>query len=161
MLWEAILRILNKLTDKCIFITKFIFASCFFLVFFIFIQGCNTNKSTGGTDMSKHPITYEENMIVVGPTKEFTLEDHVQTANELLAAVTDSYQQMLDSTTNSSASAKGINAAEKVREKYDARIEELKATDFSTWSAEDLSELSLELSNIISAIREARDLLSA
>ena len=111
--------------------------------------------------MSKHPITYEENMIVVGPTKEFTLEDHVQTANELLAAVTDSYQQMLDSTTNSSASAKGINAAEKVREKYDARIEELKATDFSTWSAEDLSELSLELSNIISAIREARDLLSA
>ncbi len=111
--------------------------------------------------MSKQPIAYEEKMIVVGPTKEFTLEDHIQTANELLVAVTDSYQQMIDSTTNPSASAKGIKAANKVREKYEARIEELKSADFSTWSADDLSELSLELSNIISAIRKARDLLNA
>lgn len=107
-----------------------------------------------------NPTTMKENMIVVGPTKEFTLEDRINTANNLLSAVTDSYQKMSDLAAEASAPKKGINAAKQVKEKYATRIEELQTADFSTWSAEDLSALALEISDIISAIREARDLLS-
>ncbi len=105
-------------------------------------------------------ITMEATLKPIGPSKEFTLEDYILSANSLLDAVLDSYQIMTDLAASDTAPKKGVKAAKKVTEKHLTRIEELKTADFSTWSAEDLSALSLELSDMISDIREVRDLLN-
>ncbi len=128
------------------------------LTFFalLLFSGCNTIEENGGTSMK--PLTHSENMMVVGPSKEFTLEDHIQTANELLAAVNDSYQKMTALTAESDASPEAVKAGEQITAQYSARIAELNDADFSTWSADDLSDLTTELSNIISDIRAVRDL---
>ena len=75
-------------------------------------------------------------------------------------AVTDSYGKM-NALVNENTSEEAKKAVENVEKLYAERIEELKQADFSTWSAEDLSNLSTELSYIITAIREARDLLGS
>ncbi len=104
-------------------------------------------------------IEYTENAITVGPVKEFTLNDHIDTANSLLSAVTDSYEKM-NSANDENANQAAKDAVSEVINLYGDRIEALKKEDFSTWSASDLSDLSIELSHVISAIREARDLLN-
>lgn len=117
--------------------------------------GCNSKGEAPMND-----IQYEINAAPIGPVKDFDINDHISTANSLLDAVTDSYGKM-NALVSENTSEEAKKAVENVEKLYAERIEELKQADFSTWSAEDLSDLSTELSYIITAIREARDLLGS
>lgn len=110
-------------------------------------------------DSNMKYIEHTENAAIIGPDKEFTLEDCIHSANNLLAAVNDSYEKM-NTAAGESSDESAKEAASKVISQYGARIEELNKEDFSTWSEEDLSALTTELSYIITAIREVRDLLT-
>ncbi len=105
-------------------------------------------------------IHFQEKILPIGPVEEFTIENGIKSVTQNLASVTDSYGQMISLAESENASSAGKDAANNVTEKYAARIEEIKSIDFSTLSLEDLSSLSSELSHIITAIREARDLLN-
>ncbi len=94
------------------------------------------------------------------PVNDFTLEKLVENTGDLLNSALESYQIMTDDAARTDAPQKGIKAAKKVQKQYGERLTELKAADLSGYSSEDLYSLSEEISNIISAIREARDLLS-
>ena len=115
--------------------------------------------SPQGEPSMKKEIKQEVTAITVGPVKELDHEEHISSVNNLLDAVVDSYGKM-NASVNESTDKDAINAAKNVEKLYGARIEELKQADFSTWSEEDLFILSSELSNMITAIREARDLLN-
>lgn len=110
-------------------------------------------------DTSMYDIQHEATAVTIGPTKEFDKNDLISTATGLLDAVTDSYGKM-HAAVNESTSNKAKKAVENVENLYAERIETLKNEDFSNWSEEDLSDLSTELSYMITAIREARDLIN-
>ncbi len=122
----------------------------------LFSCGCNTSEE--GSQMKS--IHFQEKILPIGPVEEFTIENGIKSVTQNLASVTDSYGQMISLAESENASSAGKDAANNVTEKYAARIEEIKSIDFSTLSLEDLSSLSSELSHIITAIREARDLLN-
>ena len=58
------------------------------------------------------------------------------------------------------ASQKGKTAAAAIEKEYADRIAQLADTDFTQMTSEELTSLSLELIDMISAIREARDTLT-
>lgn len=105
-------------------------------------------------------ITDEVKINPIGPTTEISLESLISGTQNLCDAVLDSYSTMLELASADDAKEKGIKAAKKVEEKYGERIKELSEMDFSTLSENELREYMHELSNLITAIREARDALT-
>ena len=124
----------------------------------LLLCGCSTDKTTNGDTFMN--ISSEEQMVPLGPTMEPTFENILNGTNNLLLSVRDSYNIMTELATKDSAPSEGIEAAESVRKKYNDRLTELENTDLSSYSIEDLEVLSSELSDMITAIREARDLLN-
>lgn len=124
----------------------------------LLLSGCSTQS---GTSEDPALIKSEEiDLLPVGPTTEPTFENILSGTNNLLVSTRDSYNIMTELATRDSAPKKGIKAAQKVEKKYSARLAELENADLSSYSMEELEEISIELSNMITAIREARDLLS-
>lgn len=97
---------------------------------------------------------------VIGPVVEPTLENQLAGAIQSYENVCDSYAKMQELSESSNASKKGKRAAAKVEEKYADRIAELADMDFSQMTSEELMSISLECTDMISAIRKARDVLS-
>lgn len=96
---------------------------------------------------------------VIGPVTAPTLENQLAGATRSYENVCDSYAKMRELSESDNASEKGKQAAAEVEEKYADRIAELADTDFSTLSSEELMSISLECTDMISAIRKARDVL--
>ena len=94
------------------------------------------------------------------PETEFTIEKLIESTQHLCASVQDSYSKMLELASAQDASDKGIEAAKAVEEKYGERIKELSEIDFTKLNKDELENYSYELSNLITAIREARDALT-
>lgn len=89
-----------------------------------------------------------------------TPEEKAENTASLLKSAQDSFNRMNEAAQDKTATKEGIKAAEAVCEKYKSRLEELAETDFSSCSDEELTDLMKEISNIITAIREARDLIN-
>lgn len=98
--------------------------------------------------------------VAVGPVTEFTLENQIKSVQNTYQNVCDSYAKMEELAKAKTASGKGQKAAAKVRKNYAERIEELSEIDFSQMTSDELLSLSVELTDMITAIREARDALT-
>lgn len=94
------------------------------------------------------------------PDKELTHDDLVKGVSDLCSAAQDSYSRMAEASQNENAPRKGIRAANKVKKTYEERLKELSSMDYYPMTDEEILNYSAELSEIISAIRKARDLLN-
>lgn len=98
--------------------------------------------------------------IVVGPVTEFTLENQIKGVQNTYQNVCDSYAKLQELANTENASKKGRKTAIKVEKNYAERIEELEEIDFSQLTTDELLSLSIELTDMITAIREAKDALT-
>ena len=98
--------------------------------------------------------------VVVGPVTEFTLENQIKGVENTCQNVCGSYAKMQELAAEETASKKGKKAAAKVEENYAERIEALSETDFSLLTTDELLSLSVELTDMATAIREALDTLT-
>lgn len=97
---------------------------------------------------------------VIGPVTEPSFENQLAGAIRSYENVCDSYAKMQELSEADDASKKGKRAAAKVEKKYAGRIAELADMDFSELTSEELMSISLECTDMISAIRKARDVLN-
>lgn len=130
-----------------------------FAIFFIpvFLCGCSASDNAQVDDSIEY--SYTEAIQPASPITTPTHEEKAEDTASLLSSAQDSFQIMNEMAEEESAPEDGVKAAEAVRKKYKSRLEELAETDFSACSDDELSEFSFEISDIITAIREARDLL--
>ena len=120
--------------------------------------GCSVHSDGSGDNSVLK--SDEMPILPIGPTTEPTLENVLYGTNNLLVSARDSFNIMTELASKDSASKKGIKAAQKVTKKYGERLAELENTDLTSFTADELMEISSELSDMISAIRSARDLLN-
>lgn len=135
--------------------------SAFFLPLLLF-SSCGQNASASnreGDDLVTEELGYYPAK-VIGPTTEFTLEDQITSVTQTYENVCDSYEKMQTLAGAKDASRKGKTAAAAIEKEYADRIAQLADTDFTQMTSEELTSLSLELIDMISAIREARDALT-
>ncbi len=125
------------------------------ILFVIFICGLSIYRANSTTLIDNTTLEHQP----INPETNVTFEKQVNATNNLLSATQDSYKTMLSLSESTSASKKGTRAANKVTQTYASRIDELAKIDFFALSSEELDAISFELSDIITAIREARDLL--
>lgn len=116
-------------------------------------------EKEGDATMAKESTGYVPAK-TIGPSNEATVENLLAGAVQSYENVCDSYARMQELAVSDSASEKGKEAAAKVEEEYADRIAELAKMDFSQLSSEELLSISLECTDMISAIRKARDVLN-
>lgn len=97
----------------------------------------------------------------IGPSNDATVENLLAGALQSYENVCDSYAKMQELASSKDASEKGREAAAEVEKAYANRIAELAEMDFSQLTSEELLSISLECTDMISAIRKARDVLNA
>lgn len=127
-----------------------------------FLSSCGQNASSPpleDDDVMVENLEYRPAK-VIGPTTEFTLENQIAGVTQSYDNVCDSYAKMQELSGAEDAPLKGKKAAAKVEKKYANRIAELADSDFTQMTSEELLSLSVELTDMISAIREARDALT-
>ncbi len=133
------------------------FLSVLILFVPVLLCGC------AGSDNPNEDGIHESFTTSIKPASPITTPTHEETAENaasLLGSAQDSFNRMNEAAHNENAPEKGVKAADAVAEKYKDRLEELAETDFSACSDEELSDIMQEISNIITAIREARDLIN-
>lgn len=122
---------------------------------------CMLLTGCSGTQASNEPVPVEETEIKLrpmGPVTDPTHADLVQNARDLCAAVQDSRDRMLEE-----AQAKGdaeVQIAQKACEEHDARLQELAGLDYDALSDEEIYPYIEEISDLITAFREARDAIA-
>lgn len=97
---------------------------------------------------------------VIGPTKELTLEDQIAGVQSSYDNVYGFYTKMQDLANAGDSGKKEKKAAAKIEKKYADRLEEIADMDFSQMTSEELLSLSLELTDMSSAIRKVLDSFS-
>lgn len=97
--------------------------------------------------------------ILFAPGDKLSLEEYASSLSELCQNAKDGYEQLMLAAKDKSAPAKGVKAAKKVEGKYKARLDELCSMNFSTCTEEEISGYYREVSTIITAVREANDLI--
>lgn len=125
----------------------------------LYACGQNSSASEGENMIAEEKIAYEPAR-VIGPEIEPTFENQLANAMQSYENVCDSYSKMQELSQADNASKKGKRAAAKVEKKYAGRIAELADIDFSQMSSEELLSVSLECTDMISAIRKVRDILN-
>lgn len=125
----------------------------------LFLCGCSASGNAQENDVIDYSYTGTEAIKPASPTTNPTPEEKAETVSTLLSSAQESYQIMNEMAKKESAPEDGVEAAEAVQEKYKSRLEELAEDDLSAYSFDELNELAFEISDIITAIREARDLL--
>lgn len=123
---------------------------------------CGQNASASdlkGENMTEKMTEYQPAK-VIGPVVEATLENQIAGAQKSYENVCDSYAKMQELAASESASKKGKEAASAVEKEYADRIAELADADFSQMTSEELLSLSMECTDMLSAIRKARDVLT-
>ena len=118
----------------------------------LMLTGCAGNGGHIGKDEA------EFNHLI--PDKEPTHEDMVDGVLDLCAAAQDSYTRMMDAASQDGADKKGVREAERVCKTYGQRLAELAELDYGAMQNEEIIQYMEEISNIISAIREVRDILN-
>lgn len=123
------------------------------------LTGCaGAGRQGGGEAQPERTNGSSYELLPIAPVREETHERYVQDARDLLASSQDSLARM-----NEAASEKGARAeqlARAAREKCEQRLEELAASDLSAMSDDALKGLLLEISGIITTLREARDAIA-
>lgn len=128
----------------------------------LLFSSCGQNASASnqeGDDLVTEELGYYPAK-VIGPTTEFTLENQITSVTQTYENVCDSYEKMQVLADAEDASQTGKAAAAAIEKEYADRIAQLADTDFTQMTSEELTSLSLELIDMISAIREARDTLT-
>ena len=97
---------------------------------------------------------------VLIPKEKQSLEERAGKLSELCQNVMEGLERLADASRNDSAPKKGIKAVQKVEKKYKARLDELCSMDFSSLTEDEISDYYIEVSTIITAVREANDLLN-
>lgn len=104
--------------------------------------------------------TMSSDFIQLVPDGELTHEDLINGISDLCKSAQDSYSLMLEASQDKQAPRKGIRFAKKVQKQYEDRLNELSSLDYSSMTDDEIIRYTSEISEIISAIREARDLLN-
>ncbi len=99
------------------------------------------------------------NSILFVPEKKLSLEEYASSLSTLCQNANNSYEQLMLAAGEKNASAKGVKAARKVKKTCKARLDELCSTDYCGCTEEELSGFYHEVSAMITAIREAKDLI--
>ena len=94
----------------------------------------------------------------IAPSTTVSYEEWVENITNALSTIQPLYDKMLSSTSQDGVPANTVKKATEVKEKYGKRIEEIAALSLTDLSEEELKEISFELSEIMSAIREVTDL---
>lgn len=121
---------------------------------FLLLTGCSFFKSAHTLDTSDTHI----NELI--PNTEATLETKRESAANMRNFLKASYEKMQELAAADDAAPDGINAAKAVEEDYADRLNELFALDFSTMDEDEIDSCMVEMTNLITAIREARDALT-
>lgn len=118
------------------------------------LTGCSFLKSAqiGGSSSA------EINELV--PNTEITLDVKRENAADMCSFLKASYEKMQELAAADGASPDGIKAAKEVEEQYADRLNELFALDFSAMDESDIDSYLIEMTNLITVIREARDALT-
>lgn len=122
-------------------------------------QDVSASDPNGENMIAEEALEYQPAK-VIGPVVEPTFENQLASAVQSYENVCDSYAKMQELADSDSASNKGKKAAAKVEKKYGDRIAELADTDFSQMTSEELLSVSLECTDMLSAIRKARNILN-
>ena len=130
----------------------------FLIIMFIPVLLCGCSFS-GNSHDDAIEYSFSEEIKPASPVTTPTHEEKAENARSLLESAMESMNIMDELSENDSASEDDIEAAEAVRKKYKSRLEDLDETDLSALSDDELTEIELEISGIITAIREVRDLL--
>ena len=94
----------------------------------------------------------------IAPTTAVSHKNQVEHITNALSTIQPLYEKMLSSASENGVPAKGVKKANEVKEQYGKRIEEIASLSLIDLSTEELDEISFELAEMMSAIREANDL---
>lgn len=120
----------------------------------LFLTGCSFFKSTQIERSSNVGI----NELV--PNTEITLESKRENIADMCSFLKTSYAKMQELAAAQDASPDGVKAAKVVEEQYGDRLNELFALDFSTMDETQIDSYLVEMTDLITAVREARDALT-
>ncbi len=120
----------------------------------LFLTGCSFFKSTQIERSSNVGI----NELV--PNTEITLESKRENIADMCSFLKTSYAKMQELAAAQDASPDGVKAAKAVEEQHDDRLQELFALDFSTMDETQIDSYLVEMTDLITAVREARDALT-
>lgn len=93
------------------------------------------------------------------PEKPLPLKKRAADLIQLSESTRSSLKRLKDAAKDDHAPRKGVKAAQKAENKYRDRLDELCTMDISALTENEISDLYIEVSAIITAIREANDLL--
>ena len=110
---------------------------------------------TGFVRGSDLPREVEGRMREPGPVGESTHEETVESMRQMVANAQDSYARMCES-----AGEEHAQLVREIRDQYERRLTELAEMDFASMTDDEIVPYMLEVSNIITAIREARDVIA-
>lgn len=120
----------------------------------LLFTGCSFFKSSHTVRSSDSDI----NQLV--PNTEVTLDVKIKSVDDMRSFLQGSYTKMQELAAADGASPDGIKAAKAVEEQYADRLNELFALDFSTMGESEIDDYLIEMTDLITAIREARDALT-
>lgn len=120
----------------------------------LLLTGCSFFKSSHTLQAS------DDNINHLAPNTEITLETKIENADDMRSFLQSSYTKMQELASADDASPDGKKAAKAVEEQYADRLTELFALDFSTMSEDEIDSYLIEMTNLITVIREARDALT-
>ena len=116
-----------------------------------FLKGSHIVRSSRSSDIGINELA---------PGTEVTLESKRENITNMCSFLKNSYEKMQELAAADDASPDGIKAAKAVEEQYADRLNELFALDFSTMDEEELDSYLIEMTNLITVLREARDALT-
>lgn len=119
----------------------------------LFLTGCSFFKSS-------HSLNADSPINELVPNTEVTLESKIENAADMRDFLKSSYEKMQELAATEDASPDGIITAKAVEEQYADRLEELFALDFSAMDETQIDSYLVEMTDLITAIREARDALT-
>ncbi len=128
--------------------------SIIFISTALLLSGCSFFKNSDTLDTPDTPI----NELV--PQTEATMESKIKNATDMCSFLKTSYKKMQELAAAQDASPDGVNAAKAVEEQYADRLNELFALDFSTIDETQIDSYLVEMTDLITVIRETRDALT-
>lgn len=123
----------------------------------VFLTACAGSRAPEGGDASAGEDAAE--LVQLVPDGERTHEEIAQGARQLCASARDSLARMMEEAEPKGAKAKEI--AEAARAQWEPRLTELAALDYDALADAQIFDSMTEVSDIITAFREARDAIDA
>ncbi len=128
------------------------------LMLALLCSGCGSGDHARSEKESENMQETIDSVLFV-PKEKLSLEEYASSLSELCQNAKNGYEQLMLAAEDKNAPKKGVKAARKIEKEYKARLDELCSTDFSICTEEEISDCYREVSTMITAIREAKDLL--